>query len=138
MVRHSRVLGIRVQVAPIWLLWMCLACIAFLRKLGSLRWIVSHRPRTSPYSSTMADQVSVEDLDVAEKVSISGAEAPEGKTKEKKEKPKKAPKEKKAVVHGGAQGGGDDAAFFCFSLFLRITLCMCEFEWLWSDVYGAM
>ena len=97
---------------------MCLACLAFLRKLGRLSWIFSHRPRTSPSPSTMADQggerVSVEDLDVAEKVSISGAEAPEGKTKEKKEKPKKAPKEKKAVVHGGAQG--DDAVFnFPFS-----------------------
>lgn len=101
---------------------MCLACLAFLRKLGRLTWILSRRPRTSsPSASTMADQggerVSVEDLDVAEKVSISGAEAPEGKTKEKKEKPKKAPKEKKAVVHGGAQGGGEDAVsnFFLFS-----------------------
>jgi len=35
------------------------------------------------------------DLQVAEKVSISGAEAPEAKTKEKK-----------PVVHGGAAQGG--------------------------------
>lgn len=58
---------------------------------------------------TMADEgperVSVNDLNVAEKVSITGAEAPEAKAKEKKEKPKKAPKEKKAVVHGGGPGG---------------------------------
>lgn len=51
------------------------------------------------------ERVSVNDLHVAEKVSISGAEAPEAKIKEKKEKPKKAPKEKKPVVHGGAAQG---------------------------------
>ena len=52
-----------------------------------------------------AERVSVNDLNVAEKVSITGAEAPEAKPREKKEKPKKAPKEKKPVVHGGAPGG---------------------------------
>lgn len=51
------------------------------------------------------ERVSVNDLHVAEMVSISGAEAPEAKPKEKKEKPKKAPKEKKPVVHGGAAQG---------------------------------
>lgn len=54
------------------------------------------------------ERMSVTDEIVAEKVSVTGAEAPEAKPKEK---PKKAPKEKvvkdkKPVVHGGAQGGG--------------------------------
>lgn len=53
------------------------------------------------------ERMSVTDEIVAEKVSVTGAEAPEAKPKEK---PKKAPKEKvvkdkKPVVHGGAQGG---------------------------------
>lgn len=53
------------------------------------------------------ERVSVNDLNVAEKVSITGAAAPGApEVKEKKEKPKKAPKEKKPVVHGGAAGGG--------------------------------
>jgi hypothetical protein len=55
---------------------------------------------------TMADEgaerVSIADLNVAEEVSISGAEAPEAKLKEKKEKPK----EEKPVVHGGGAHGG--------------------------------
>lgn len=62
------------------------------------------------------ERVSVNDLNVAEKVSISGAEAPEAKPKEKKEKPKKAPKEKKPVVHGGGAQGGQPAALLLSSL----------------------
>jgi hypothetical protein len=53
--------------------------------------------------------VSFHDLDVAEKVSIAGAEAPLkdlDAPEETKEKPKKAPREKKKeIVHGGKSFG---------------------------------
>ena len=52
-----------------------------------------------------AERLSVNDLNMAETVSITGAEAPEAQAIEKKEKPKKVPKEKKAVVHGSGPGG---------------------------------
>jgi hypothetical protein len=68
-----------------------------------------------------AERVSVADLNVAEKVSITGAEAPEAKMKEKG-KPKKAPKEKKPVVHGGGAHGGQQLQL---SLFLERILGCC-------------
>ncbi len=63
--------------------------------------------------------VSVHDLDVAEKVSIAGAEAPLKDLdvpEETKEKRKKAPREKKKeIVHGGGAAGGKS-----FGIFLSI------------------
>ncbi len=63
--------------------------------------------------------VSVHDLDVAEEVSIAGAEAPLkdlDAPEETKEKRKKAPREKKKeIVHGGGAAGGKS-----FGMFLSI------------------
>jgi hypothetical protein len=64
--------------------------------------------------------VSVHDLDVAEEVSIAGAESPLkdlDAPEETNEKRKKAPREKKKeIVHGGGAAGGKS-----FGMFLSIS-----------------